>query len=80
MNRSEAQQQLAAVAQAVREHKAVTPGKYPVLRERTRRHILLWHFTGMQIPCENWDEACIADWYEYEAINHLILDNDRPTA
>ena len=74
MKRHEAQQQLAAVAQAVREHKAVTPDKYPVLCQRTRRHLLLWHFTGMHTACENWDEACIADWYEHKAIDVLVLD------
>ena len=76
MKRIEAQAQLAVVAQAVREHKTVTPDKYPVLCQRTRRHLLLWHITGMHTACKNWDAACIADWYEHEAINHLVLDDE----
>ena len=76
MNRSEAQRQLSALAQAVREGKAVTPDDYPVLGERTDQDIPLWQLTGAHITSENWSEGRIASWYEHEAIDALILDDE----
>ena len=76
MNRHEAQQQLSAVAQAVREHKAVTPEEYPVLSKPTHQGMALWNLTGTQITMENWSPPRIAAWYERDAIDTVVLDNE----
>ncbi len=76
MKRSEAQQQLSIVAQVVRDGKALTPEEYPVLRARTHQGISLWWLTGAQITMENWSEPRIAAWYERDAIDTLVLDDE----
>ncbi len=53
MNRSKAQQQLAALAQAVREGKALTPEDYPVLWEPTHQSMPLWQLSGARIATEH---------------------------
>ncbi len=75
MNRSEAQRQLTALAQAIRAGKVVTGDQYPVLCQRTERGILLWRLSGKRMTCEHWSEERTADWYEHEAINVLRLDD-----
>ncbi len=74
MTREEAQQQLTALAQAIRAGKAATGNEFPVLCQQTERGILLWRLGGKHIACENWSEEQTADWYEHEAINVLRLD------
>ncbi len=74
MTREEAQQQLMALAQAIRAGKAVTGDEFPVLCQQTEQGILLWRLSGKYTTHRHWDEEQMADWYEHEAINILRLD------
>jgi hypothetical protein len=76
MNRRDTQQQLSAVGQAVREGSAITPGNYPVLSKQTHQGDPLWQLTQTQITMENWSAPRIAAWYERDAIDTLVLDDE----
>ena len=75
MNRSEAQAQLAAVAQEIREGGTLNPDRYPVLSLGVQSGGVLWQLGSAFITTEVWSDEQMANWYEHEAINHLILDD-----
>ena len=60
MNRREAQQHLAAVAQAIREGKFLRSDDYPVLSIETRSGISLWEFSAARAVPEHWSDKTTA--------------------
>ena len=76
MNRRDAQQQLSQLAQAVRDGKDITPEEYPVLSKPTHQGMALWQLTATQITMENWSPPRIAAWYERDAIDTVVLDDE----
>ena len=74
MNRSEAQQQLEALAHALREEHILDPRDYPVLDVPTHAGVPLWRINVQHLLDVAWsDERAIA-WLEHEAIKSLVLD------
>ena len=76
MNRRDAQQQLSELAQAVRDGKDITPEAYPVLSKPTHQGPPLWQLTATQITMENWSPPRIAAWYERDAVDTVVLDDE----
>ena len=76
MNRREAQQQLAAVAQAMREGHILDPRTYPVLEVATREDLPLWRVNGNHLLDQDWSYDRAIAWIEHEAITELVLDNE----
>ncbi len=76
MKRSEAQHQLDLLAQAARAGKVAAIDNYPVLSEATHAGIPLWQLSEEHVTMENWPNDRIAEWYAYEAIAHLMLDDE----
>ncbi len=74
MNRHEAQQQLTAVAHAIRQGDTITPERYPVLSRGVRSGGVLWQLSAALVTTEGWSDQHTANWYEYKAIHHLNLD------
>ena len=74
MNRSEAQQQRDALAQAMRQGHILDPRDYPVLDVPTHAGLPLWRVNVRHLLDLGWpDERAIA-WLEHEAIKSLVLD------
>ncbi len=74
MNRSEAHQQLLALARAMREGHILDPRDYPVLEVHTHADLPLWRINVRHLLDLGWsDEQAIA-WIEQEAINTLELE------
>ncbi len=76
MNRSEAQQQLAAVAQAMREGHILDSGTYPVLDIRTCEGLPLWRVNGDHLLDPDWSYEQALAWVEDEAIDELVIDDE----
>ena len=76
MNRTEAQQQLVAVAQAMREGHILDPRIYPVLEICTRQRLPLWRVNGEHLLDCTWSYERTIAWVEHEAITELILDDE----
>ena len=74
MNRSEAQQQLEALAQAMRERRILDPRDYPILGAPTHKGLPLWRVNNLHLFDRNWPYEHAIDWIEHEAIKSLILD------
>ena len=76
MNRRDAQQQLSELAQAVRDGKVLKSDDYPVLSIETRSGISLWELSATRAIAEGWSSTDAANWYEHEAIDMLVLDEE----
>ena len=76
MNRSEAQQQLAAVAQALREKRILDPRDYPILDVPTHQGIPLWRIKDLHLFNSGWSRKNAINWLESKAITYLVLDDE----
>jgi hypothetical protein len=76
MNRTEAHQQLLALAKAMREGHILDPRDYPVLEISTRDGLPLWRVNGAHLLHEGWSYERSIAWVEHEAINELVLADE----
>ncbi len=76
MNRREAQQQLAAVAQALREDRMLDPRDYPILDVRTHEGVRLWRVKDLRLFHPGWSCEHAINWLEHEAIKQVPLDDE----
>ena len=79
MNRTEAQQQLAAVAQALREGRMLDPRDYPILDVRTHEGLRLWRVKDLRLFQPGWSHEHAVFWLEHEAIKQVPLDDEENT-
>ncbi len=76
MNWIEAQQQLLAVAEALREGRIPDPRDYPILDAPTQAGQPLWQVTELHLFAEGQPYQHAIDWLEDEAIYQLVLDDE----
>jgi hypothetical protein len=76
MNRSEAHQQLLALANAMREGRIPDPRDYPILDAPTHDGQPLWHVTYGHLFNQDQPYRHAIDWLEYQAIHQLVLDDE----